>query len=325
VDAHTGGEPFRVVIEGLPKIVGDDMASRRTYAMEHLDGLRRRLMWEPRGHADMYGGWIGDPVTHNSDLSVLFTHNNGFSTMCGHGIIALVKVVLETGILPIGDGPERVVVIDTPAGQVVATASIRSGSVVSVRFRNVASFVYRRQEGVETGHLGEVMCDVAYGGAFYAFVDAEAAGIDPSDTGKLVAAGREIKVALSAASPPRYPERDDLSFLYGVIFTWAARDPAVHSRQVCVFADGEVDRSPTGTGVSARLALLVASGEVAIGEEIRVESLVGSVFTGRVVEATTVGDTPAVIPEIEGTAHLVGRAEFWFDPADPLGEGFLLR
>lgn len=325
IDAHTGGEPFRVVVEGLPGIPGEDMASRRAYAEENLDDLRRRLMWEPRGHADMYGGWVGPPVSPDSDLSVLFTHNDGFSTMCGHGIIALAKVLLDTGILPAGEGPNRTIGIDTPAGPVQATAVIDEGMVASVRFRNVPSFVYQRNVTAKTESFGEVVCDIAYGGAFYAFVDAGSIGLDQGDPAALVPAGREIKTAVSAASPPRHPEREDLSFLYGVIFTGPPDQSENHSKQVCVFADGEIDRSPTGTGVSALLALLHDAGATTLHEEIRVESLLGSVFTGRVVDTTLVGKVTAVVPEVGGTAHIIGRSELWFDPSDPLAGGFFLR
>jgi proline racemase len=325
VDAHAGGEPFRVVVEGLPEIPGEDMASRRAYAEEHLDDLRRRLMWEPRGHADMYGGWIGPRVSPDGDLSVLFTHNDGFSTMCGHGIISLVKVLLDTGILPAGDRPSHTIGIDTPAGPVQATAFLEDATVVSVRFRNVPSFVHQRKVTARTDGFGEVVCDIAYGGAFYAFVDTVPLGLDQSDPAALVQVGREIKTAVSAVSPPRHPGRADLSFLYGVIFTGPPDRPENHSKQVCVFADGEIDRSPTGTGVSALLALLHDAGMIALDEEIKVESLLGSVFTGRVVETTEVGGLAAVVPEIGGTAHIIGRSELWFDPSDPLAGGFFLR
>lgn len=277
-------------------------------------------MWEPRGHADMYGGWIGSPISPDADLSVLFTHNDGFSTMCGHGIIALVKVVLDTRILP----SKEQIGIDTPAGLVIASAEREKGTVTRVLFRNVASFVHRRDVTVPTASFGPVRCDIAYGGAFYAFVEGSSLSLVPTDVTELVRAGREIKAAVSEIHPPRHPERADLSFLYGVIFTWPPRHRSHHSRQVCVFADGEVDRSPTGTGVSARLAILHDAGEVAIGDEILVESIVGSVFSGRVAELGDVSGLAAVVPEIGGSAHITGRAELWFDPADPLAGGFLL-
>jgi proline racemase len=273
----------------------------------------------------MYGGWLGPPVSPEADLSVLFTHNEGFSTMCGHGIIALVKVVLDMGVIGAEGGPSRTVGIDTPAGLVTATAQLDGGSVTSVRFRNVPSFVARRSVAADTGNHGVVSCDIAYGGAFYAFVDASTMELGPADVAELVRAGRGIKEHISETAPPRHPEDDDLSFLYGVIFVFPADGRSRHSRHVCVFADGEVDRSPTGTGVSARLALLHQVGAVSVGEEILVESIVGSVFSGRVVGTTEVDGIPAVIPEIGGTAHITGRSELWFDPDDPLGGGFFLR
>ncbi len=326
IDAHTGGEPFRVVVEGAPEIRGGTMLQRRRHAQENLDALRRALMWEPRGHADMYGCFIGPPVDPSSDISVLFMHNEGFSTMCGHGIIALVKVALDTGILPIA-GPETVVRIDTPAGQVEAVASVDDGVTGTVKFRNVPSFVVELDQEVEVPGLGRVRYDLAFGGGFYAYVDAGEVGIDlvPESIGDIIEAGRAIKHAVVDDRPIPHPTEPDLGFLYGTILVGPARDPANHSRNVCVFADGEVDRSPTGTGVSGRLAIHRARGEISLGETIAVESIVGSVFVGRVLGHTEVGGIDAVIPEVSGHAHIVGRNEMWIDPDDTLGAGFVLR
>jgi trans-L-3-hydroxyproline dehydratase len=326
IESHTGGEPFRVVVDGLPEIPGSTMLERRRHAEEHLDHLRTALMWEPRGHADMYGAFPGPPVHADSDLSVLFLHNEGFSTMCGHGIIALTKVALDTGLLPAKE-PETVVGIDTPAGRIVATATVSDGAVGNVSFRNVPSFVAAADQVVDVPGLGAVRYDLAFGGAFYAYVDAEAMALDLSggDITRLIETGRAIKRSIMESGPLTHPLDADLGFLYGVIFVGRADDPAHHSRNVCVFADGEVDRSPTGTGVSGRLAIHHARGEVGIGEEITVESILGSVFTGRVVEEARVGDLPAVVPEVTGTAHITGRSELWLDPGDALGRGFLIR
>jgi proline racemase len=324
VDAHTGGEPFRVVVEGLPEIPGDTVLERRSHAQAHLDHLRKALMWEPRGHADMYGGLVGPPASEDGDLSVLFMHNEGFSTMCGHGIIALAKVVLETGILPVTE-PETTLRIDTPAGRVTATSVVRDGRVERTRFRNVPSFSADLDASVHVPDLGEVRYDLGFGGAFYALVDVGEVGLDLDDAAALTAAGRIIKQEISATRSIEHPEHPELGFLYGVIFTGPPRDSSHHSRNVCVFADGEVDRSPTGTGVSARLAVMAARGEIAPGDTVVVESLVGSTFTGRVVETVEFAGRGAVIPEIEGSAHITGRAELWLDPDDRLGEGFLVR
>ena len=324
IDSHTGGEPFRVVVGGIPEIPGDTVLARRRHAIAELDHLRRVLMWEPRGHADMYGGWVGPPVEADSDLSVLFLHNEGFSTMCGHGIIALVKVVLDTGMVS-SEGKTVTLRIDTPAGQVTATASREDGEVTGVSFRNVPSFALDLDSSVDVPGHGPVRYDLAFGGAFYAYVDQGQIDVDPKDVAGMIAAARAIKKAVVGAGPIIHPVEPELGFLYGVIFTGPAVDPAHTSRHVCVFADGEVDRSPTGTGVSGRLAILHSRGEIAPGDEIMVESIVGSVFGGRIVATTMVGDRDAVIPEVSGTAHITGRSEFWIDPSDRLGRGFLVR
>lgn len=324
IESHAGGEPFRVVVDGLAEIPGDTVLERRRYAREHLDELRKALMWEPRGHADMYGGWIGPPTTSSSDMSVLFLHNEGFSTMCGHGIIALAKVVIDTGILPAGR-PETTLVIDTPAGLVRSTSKVVNGVVESTRFLNVPSFVSDLDAIVDVPGLGPVTYDLAFGGAFYAFVDAPAHGLPDDEAATLIEAGRSIKGAIAQSREIEHPEHSDLGFLYGVIFTAPAQAETTHSRHVCVFADGEVDRSPTGTGVSARLAILDSRGEIDSGEWVVVESIVGSRFQGRIAAVTDTNGMRSIVPEIEGSAHITGRAEVWIDPEDEIGRGFFLR
>lgn len=323
IDSHTGGEPFRVVVSGLPNIEGDTVLARRRFAQTHLDDLRKKLMWEPRGHADMYGGWIGPPMTPDADFSVLFVHNEGFSTMCGHGIIALCKVVLDTGISPVR-GPETSLRIDTPAGPVEAVSTVEDGVVIETRFRNVPSFVSELDATVEVEGFGQVRYDLAFGGAFYAVVEAANLDLDLDDVAAITSAGRAIKHEIVATTQLSHPDEADLGFVYGVIFTGPSRNTANHSLNVCVFADGEVDRSPTGTGVSARLAILHARTQIGIDEPVTIESISGSRFTGRIVEVLD-GQPPKVVPEVSGSAHLTGRAELWFDPDDRLGSGFLLR
>ena len=324
IDSHTGGEPFRLVVDGLPSIEGDTVLERRRYAQANLDWLRKALMWEPRGHADMYGGWMVPPERADSDLGILFTHNEGFSTMCGHGIIALAKLALETGILPFTSG-ETTLRIDTPAGLVVATSTHRDAIVTGTRFENVPSFAAALDATVDVPGVGELTYDLGFGGAFYAFVDADSIGVAMDDAAGLIAAGRAIKLAIMSTSPIDHPVTPELGFLYGVIFTGDDVGDGAHSRHVCVFADGEVDRSPTGTGVSARLALLRARGQVELGEEVTIESITGSRFGGTVARMTEVGGLPAVVPEVSGTAHILGRSEMWIDPDDHLGKGFLIR
>jgi trans-L-3-hydroxyproline dehydratase len=324
IDAHTAGEPLRIITGGLPPIPGDTILAKRRYAQEHLDRLRTALMWEPRGHADMYGCIMTEPVTPDGTLGVLFLHNEGWSTMCGHGVIGLVKVGIETGLL----APAEVVRLDTPAGRVTAYPRFGDGGrVLDVAFDNVPSYVVGLDRAVDVPGLGRVRYDLAFGGAYYAYVDAASVsvGLTPADFRALIDLGMRIKQAVIAADPPIHPFETDLSLLYGTIFTGPAHDPAHHSREVCVFADGEVDRSPTGTGVSGRAALHYAKGETGLHEPFVVESILGTTFTGEVVAVTTFGPYPAVVPRVTGTAYVVGRNELVIDPEDPLANGFLLR
>ncbi|HXV99600.1 MAG TPA: proline racemase family protein [Anaerolineae bacterium] len=326
VDAHTEGEPFRVITGGFPDLPGATILEKRRYAKERLDHLRTALMWEPRGHADMYGCIVTPPVTPGADLGILFMHNEGFSTMCGHGIIGIATVALEIGMLPATE-PETTLKIDTPAGLVTAHAIMANRRVRRVRFQNVPSFVVALDETVEVPGLGQVRYDLAFGGAFYAYVQAEEIGLSctPEDYRPLIEKGMAIKRAVMESRSIPHPFEADLSFLYGTIFIGRALTENGHSRNVCVFAEGEVDRSPTGTGVSGRLAIHYARGEIDLNQPIIIESIIGSRFSGRVVETTTFGPYPAIIPEVEGTAHITGRHEFLIDPDDPLQEGFLLR
>jgi proline racemase len=325
-EAHTAGEPLRVITGGLPDIPGDTILAKRRYAREHLDDIRTGLMWEPRGHADMYGAIVTDPVTPDGDLGVLFLHNEGFSTMCGHGVIALTKVALDTGMIN-KEGDHPVLKIDTPAGRVTATAHRENGIVKEVSFLNVPSFVYKTDQEVEVPGFGKVRYDIAFGGAFYAYCDAEKVGVkmDGKNYNLMIDLGRRIKYAVMGNLEIHHPFEEDLGFLYGTIFTGSPFDPSNHSRNVCIFAEGEVDRSPTGTGVSARAALHHFRKEIKTGQSIEIESILGTTFKVKVAEETIFGEYPAVIPEVTGTASIIGQNEFYFDPEDPLMKGFIFR
>ncbi|MFN2125212.1 MAG: proline racemase family protein [Candidatus Promineifilaceae bacterium] len=326
IEAHTAGEPLRVLTGGFPVLPGDSILAKRRYAKENYDELRTALMWEPRGHADMYGCIVTEPVTADGDLGVLFLHNEGFSTMCGHGIIGLAKVALDTGMIE-KPGDRPVIKMDTPAGRVTAYAQKENNFVKSVSFHNVPSFVYALDQVVEVPGLGLLKYDLAFGGAFYAFCRAEDVGVDlsPVDYRKLIDLGMCIKRAVMDSLPLAHPFEEDLGFLYGTIFIGEAEDPAHHSRNVCIFAEGEVDRCPTGTGVSARAAIHFARGELGLDEPFVVESILGTTFTGRVIQEVQFGPYKAVIPEVTGSAHISGRAEWLIDPHDPLRQGFILR
>jgi proline racemase/trans-L-3-hydroxyproline dehydratase len=308
VDYHTGGEPFRIVTGGVPPLEGRTILERRRFAQERLDHVRRLLVFEPRGHADMYGCFVTEPDDDGADLGVVFFHNAGFSTACGHGTIALVTWAVESGVVP---GPE--VVVDVPSGRLPAVARIEDGRVVSVRFRNVPSYVHSR--GLPASGR---MVDVAFGGAFYATLEEQ---VEPTELPRLIELGRAIKADLEATHAIVHPDEPELRDVYGVIFWQEESARPLTQRNVTVFADGEVDRSPCGSGTSARLALLHDEGRLAAGEPLRHLSIVGSEFTGRVVEETPAG----VVTEVEGSAHPTGRHEFMLDPRDELGEGFLLR
>ena len=326
IDAHTGGEPFRVIVDGFPKLEGNTILERRRYAKEHYDHLRTALMWEPRGHADMYGCILTPPVTPDADFGILFMHNEGFSTMCGHGIIGIATVVLETGMLPI-TAPTTKLKIDSPAGLITAYAHIENGHVKSVSFHNVPSFVVALDEVVDVPGLGKIRYDLAFGGGFYAYVNASDAEVScgASDFRPLIEKGMAIKRAVMQSKEIVHPFEKDLGFLYGTIFVGPPTQAGSQSRNVCIFAEGEVDRSSTGTGVSGRLAIHHRRGEIKKGEAIMIESIIGSKFTGKVLEETTFGPYPAIIPEVEGAAFIVGRNEMWINPNDPLKDGFILR
>jgi proline racemase len=315
-DYHTGGEPFRIVTGGVEPLAGGTVLERRRHAAKHLDHVRRLLVLEPRGHADMYGCHVVPPDDAGADLGVVFFHNAGYSTACGHGTIALVTWALDEGVVERREGENRIVV-DVPSGRLETIATVTAGKVVSVRFRNVPSFVWGR--GLAAA--GRTV-DVAFGGAFYASLEERVA---PEELPRLIALGRAIKHDLEAAHPPEHPLEPELRDLYGVIFWQQEADEPLTQRNVTVFADGEVDRSPCGSGTSARLALLDADGRLPRGAELRHLSIIGSAFTGRVVAEAEVAGRPAVVTEVEGRAFRTGSAVFGLDPDDPLGEGFLLR
>ncbi len=325
IEMHTGGEPLRVLLDGLPEIKGKTILEKRRYFRDNLDYIRTGTMFEPRGHADMYGAVITEPVSEDAHFGTFFMHNEGYSTMCGHATIALTKLAVESGVVDYHEGQE--IIIDAPPGKLYARAKVENGVVTRSYFKNVPSFVLLRDETVNVPGIGTVRFDVAYGGAFYAFCDAEPLGLklDSSNYSRLIDYGRKIKLAVMQQFEIKHPFEEDLSFLYGTIFTGKAYDKQHHSRNVCIFADGEVDRSATGSGVSARAALHYARGELKKGEVITIESILGTTMDVSVTEITEYGGHQAVIPEVSGRAFFTGQNEFWFNPDDPLKEGFIFR
>jgi proline racemase len=305
VDYHTAGEPFRIVTGGAPELEGRRILDKRRFAAERLDDVRQLLVHEPRGHADMYGCFVTEPEDAGADLGVVFFHNEGYSTACGHGTIALVTWAIESGRIA-ATGEETRVAVDVPSGRLETWARVEDGDVRSVRFRNVPAFVHSQ--------------DVAFGGAFYASREERVA---PEELPRLIELGRRLKAEFGE---PVHPLEPELRGIYGVIFWQEEGDgPPLSQRNVTVFANGEVDRSPCGSGTSARLAQLHAEGRIGVGEEFVHRSIVGSEFRARIVEETGIAGLPAVVTEVEGSAHLTGRHEFVLEPADELGTGFLLR
>lgn len=331
VDYHTAGEPFRIVPEPGVDIAGVTVADRRMSAIDDpvVDGLRKLLCFEPRGHADMYGGLIVPPDDDGAHLGVLFWHKDGFSTACGHGTIALGAWAIDAGLVPIDPSGSTEVRIDVPSGRVTARVQTIEGRPAAIDFVSVPSQVLHQDVPVATSR-GELTVDVAYGGAIYAHLDAGAVGLEvtPEHLGDLIAIGREVKWAVNAMPEARHPTDDRLSGIYGTILyddLGVDDEGRPHQRNVTIFADGQVDRSPCGSGTASRLAVLHADGLLQAGEWLVHDSIVGSRFLGRVVEASDTDGHEVVVPEVRGTAHRTGTSTFELDPHDELGVGFVLR
>ncbi len=327
IDMHTGGEPLRVILSGYPEAKGETVLERRGYLNENQDHWRKTLMFEPRGHADMYGCILTPPEREDSDFGIIFMHNEGYSTMCGHATIAISKLAVEMGWVLVVR-PTTQIKIDAPCGQLSAFVDLE-GDKVHCRFHCVPSFVIALDQEIEISNYGSIKYDIAYGGAFYAYVDASQFKLEliPENYEELIQLGMSIKNAVAKKDKTliNHPMEEDLSFLYGTIFIGSSKSPNLHSRNVCIFAGGEVDRSPTGSGVSGRMAIHHKRGDVEIGETIKIESILGTVFTGKVYSALKYGNLDAVIPEVGGSAYITGQHEFLIDPDDPLKDGFIFR
>ncbi len=325
IDAHTGGEPLRIITGGIPPIKGGTILEKRRYFREELDYIRRVLMYEPRGHHGMYGCVMTAPVSPDAAFGVLFMHNEGYSSMCGHGIIAVVTAAYETGLLK-AEAVQQDIVIDSPAGRIVARAQVEGGQVKSVSFENVASFVYAQDVPIEWEGRS-LFVDIAFGGAFYAIVQAKDIGVkvEIEQLAELQEWGARIKEQIESRMQVVHPLEPELTGIYGVIISDEPKKADSHLRNVTIFADKQVDRSPCGTGTAARVAALHARGQLAVGEAFVHEGIVNSQFVGKVVGTTQVGEFTAVIPTVEGKAFITGLHQLVVDPTDPLKDGFLLR
>ena len=330
IDMHTGGEPLRVIVDGFPKLKGNNVLEYRKYCRDNYDYLRTALMFEPRGHADMYGCIIVPPNDDEGDFGVLFLHNEGYSTMCGHAIIAISTLAIEMNWIDVKEG-DNILKIDAPCGRIISYANVKNGKVTGVRFHCVPSFVVALDREIEVKGIGKVIYDLAYGGAFYAYVDMDKNNFDfdltTNSYRELISKGMDIKHAvINSDKEINHPFEDDLSFLYGTIFIDNKKQlSGVDSRNVCIFAEGEVDRCPTGSGVSGRMAIHKARKEIDYEDVMTIESITGSIFKGSIVEEVDFGQYKAVIPQVEGSAYITGTHNFIIDPKDSIKNGFILR
>jgi len=326
LDMHTGGEPVRIIEEGFPEFENMSILEIRNELKQNHDHLRKMIMWEPRGHADMYGLLKVPAQRKDSSFGVIFMHNEGYSTMCGHATIAIGRAAYDLGWLSkYEDKPT--LKIDAPCGQLKISITQKNEEVENVSFENVPSF-YVGTYKLEIPDLGTIQYDLAYGGAFYAYLDVHQIGIkcSPEYYSELIHRGKQIKSIVTASNNNIiHPFEEDLSFLYGVIFIDNNISKGVHSRNVCVFADGEVDRCATGSGVSGRAAIHYAKNELALNKCIKIESIIGSSLVVEVINTCNYEQYDAIIPKVSGMAYYTGRNEFWIDPRDPLKEGFILR
>jgi len=330
IDMHTGGEPLRVIIDGFPELKGNSVLEYRRNCKENFDHLRTALMFEPRGHADMYGCILLPPNDDNGDFGIIFLHNEGYSTMCGHAIIAISTLAIEMKWIPIKEG-DNILKIDAPCGRITSFVNVKNGQVTGVRFHCVPSFVVGLDRIVNIPGVGAVTYDLAYGGAFYAYVDMAKNNfnfdLSTDSYRELINTGMKIKHAVMEHDTEiSHPFEEDLSFLYGTIFIDNSKQSSgIDSRNVCVFAEGEVDRCPTGSGVSGRMAIHKARKEINYGDTMTIESITDSVFEGAVVCEEAYGPFTAVIPQVSGTAYITGMNTFVIDPKDPMKNGFILR
>ena len=325
VDMHTGGEPLRVITSGYPELPKGTILGKRAYVRDNLDHLRKILMFEPRGHYDMYGALLVEPDMPGADLAVLFMHNEGYSTMCGHAIIALGRYAVERGLVKAVEPITRIH-IECPCGLVVADVEVTAGKAGRVSFESVPAFLFARDRTIDLPEYGTIGYDVSYGGAFYALADCGQFGLKFSESPAraFVDAADALTQAVKKAVPLDHPDAADLAFLYGSILT-EGDGKSTPTRNVCVFADREVDRSPTGSGVTARLAAMHARGEIRIGETRTFESIVGSQFEGSVESITNAGHHKAVTVRVSGRAHFSGESRFIVEADDPIGGGFLVK
>ena len=329
IDTHTAGEAARLVTAGIPKIPGKDMVEKKQYFIDHLDDVRKSVMFEPRGHQDMFGAFLLPPTKEEADFGLVFMDTGGYLNMCGHNTIAAVTAAVETGMVDVEEGAtEKEVVVETPAGLIYATAKLKDnvGKVKEVSFRNVESFLYKRDVELDVEGVGHIKFDISFGGSFFCIISADQLGLEvkPENASKLKEAGLKIRDAINANIEIQHPTLEHIKTVDLVEIYDKPSHPEATYKNVVVFGDGNIDRSPCGTGTSAKLATLYAKGELKPGEPFVYESILGTLFKGRIVEERKLADFDAVIPEITGSGYILGFSNYVYDPDDSLTYGFLL-
>ncbi|WML36548.1 proline racemase [Clostridium sp. OS1-26] len=326
VDSHTMGEPTRIVVGGVPNIPGKTMPEKKAYLEEHLDWVRTAIMLEPRGHNDMFGSIVTQPTTEEADLGIIFMDGGGYLNMCGHGSIGAATVAVETGMVPAVE-PVTNLTLEAPAGLVKASVKVENGKAKEVSIVNVPAFLYKRDVEVDVPGIGKVVMDISFGGSFFAIVKAENLGLEisPASAQKLIEVGMNVIKAVNEQIEIQHPtlphiKTVDLCEIYG-----PAKSADATMQNAVVFGQGQLDRSPCGTGTSAKMATLYAKGQLKMKEDFIYESIIQTKFKGRVLEETKVGDYDAIIPEVTGAAYITGHNQFFIDPEDPVKYGFILK
>ena len=329
IDTHTAGEAARLVTAGVPKIPGKNLVEKKQYLIENLDDLRKSVMFEPRGHQDMFGAFLLPPTTDEADFALIFMDTGGYLNMCGHNTIAAVTAAVETGMVDVEEGAtEKEVVVETPAGLIYATAKLKDNGakVKEVSFKNVESFLYKRDLELDVEGVGHIKFDISFGGSFFCILSADQLGLEvkPENASKLKEAGLKIRDAVNANIEIQHPTLSHIKSVDLVEIYDKPSHPEATYKNVVVFGDGNIDRSPCGTGTSAKLATLYAKGELKPGEPFVYESILGTLFKGRIVEERKLADFDAIIPEITGSGYILGFSNYVYDPDDALTYGFLL-
>ncbi|SFB40874.1 proline racemase [Clostridium frigidicarnis] len=325
VDSHTMGEPTRVVVGGIPAIKGSTMPEKKAFLEENLDYVRTAIMHEPRGHKDMFGSIITAPTTDEADLGIIFMDGGGYLNMCGHGSIGAATIAVETGMVEVKE-PYTHLVLEAPAGLVKAKVKVEDGKALECSIVNVPSFLYKRDVEIDVPEIGKVKLDIAFGGSFFAIVKASALGIDidPKNSTKLTQVGLQIRDIINSTIKIQHPTLPHIKTVDLVEIYGPAKSPEATFQNVVVFGEGQLDRSPCGTGTSAKMATLFAKGELKQGEDFIYESILGTMFKGKVLETTKIGEYDGIIPEITGSAYITGFNHFVIDETDPVKHGFSL-